>query len=303
MTRNDEQRIADMLEVADQIAALVDRGPTSFGSDIAVRFAIERLLEILGEAANAVSPATRERFPAVPWRDISRLRIVLAHHYHRVDPDQVWSMATHRLEPQLWSAVNQTANQHLLQRSDVGHFGEPVRAMLGTPSGDEIGVMAGITVGTCCGDGPLNVYGHDRNLAQSDAAELVADVACVHTDLTLHRDQILDTCPLLAPPRIAHVQDREARAPVALHLFTNDLELARLLVLIIEAEQNEVRSRHHVGGGLLQLCSAAGAAPPRDSRRVDQLKWSPRHAPRSRGPVAFTRRDASAVARCEGFHK
>ena len=94
MTHDDEQRIADMLEVADQIAELVRRGHSAFGSDIAVRFAIERLLEILGEAANSVSPATRARFPDVPWRDVSRLRIVLAHHYHRVDPDQVWSMAT-----------------------------------------------------------------------------------------------------------------------------------------------------------------------------------------------------------------
>lgn len=41
-----------------------------------------------------MSAATRDRFPEVPWRDVSRLRIVLAHHYHRVDPDQVWSMAT-----------------------------------------------------------------------------------------------------------------------------------------------------------------------------------------------------------------
>ena len=94
MTRDDEQRIADMLEVADQIAELVQRGRAAFDSDIAVRFAFERLLEILGEAANSVSNATRDRFPEVPWRDVSRLRIVLAHHYHRVDPEQVWSMAT-----------------------------------------------------------------------------------------------------------------------------------------------------------------------------------------------------------------
>jgi len=26
--------------------------------------------------------------------DVSRLRIVLAHHYHRVDADQVWVIAT-----------------------------------------------------------------------------------------------------------------------------------------------------------------------------------------------------------------
>lgn len=30
----------------------------------------------------------------MPWRDITRSRIVLAHHYHRVDPELVWAMAT-----------------------------------------------------------------------------------------------------------------------------------------------------------------------------------------------------------------
>jgi uncharacterized protein with HEPN domain len=32
--------------------------------------------------------------PDVDWRSISRLRIVLAHHYHRTDPDLIWSYAT-----------------------------------------------------------------------------------------------------------------------------------------------------------------------------------------------------------------
>ena len=104
MTRADEQRIADMQGVATQISELVQRGRDAFGRDIAVRFAIERLREILGEAASAVAPATQGQFPDVAWRDISRLRIVLAHHYHRVDPEQVWSMATHDV-PKLASAL------------------------------------------------------------------------------------------------------------------------------------------------------------------------------------------------------
>jgi uncharacterized protein with HEPN domain len=29
----------------------------------------------------------------VAWRDVGALRILLAHHYHRVDVDQVWQIA------------------------------------------------------------------------------------------------------------------------------------------------------------------------------------------------------------------
>jgi uncharacterized protein with HEPN domain len=42
----------------------------------------------------------------VPWRDIIGLRVVLAHHYHRVDPNQVWVIAVDevpRLAQQLQS--------------------------------------------------------------------------------------------------------------------------------------------------------------------------------------------------------
>lgn len=62
------------------------------GDPIRVR-AAERLLEIIGEAASMLSDHTTDRFPDVAWRDISRLRIVLAHHYQRVDPEQVWTIA------------------------------------------------------------------------------------------------------------------------------------------------------------------------------------------------------------------
>jgi uncharacterized protein with HEPN domain len=31
--------------------------------------------------------------PEVPWPDVIGLRTVLAHHYHRVDPDQLWTIA------------------------------------------------------------------------------------------------------------------------------------------------------------------------------------------------------------------
>jgi len=93
VSRSDEQRLADLLDAADELAAILDRGRPSFDADPILRRAAERLLEIIGEAANGLSEETTARHPSVPWRDITRLRILLAHHYHRVDPDQVWTIA------------------------------------------------------------------------------------------------------------------------------------------------------------------------------------------------------------------
>lgn len=97
MTRTDEERIEDMLEACRELMELVARGRQAFDGDRTVALAVERLLEIVGEAANALAEATRARYPTVPWRDITRLRIVLAHHYHRVDADLVWRIAVEQV--------------------------------------------------------------------------------------------------------------------------------------------------------------------------------------------------------------
>lgn len=52
------------------------------------------MLEIIGESSNSLSDETRKTLTGIEWEDIRRVRIVLAHHYHRVDSDQVWTMAT-----------------------------------------------------------------------------------------------------------------------------------------------------------------------------------------------------------------
>ncbi len=93
MTRGDDLRIADIRAAGRTIATLVARGRGAFDSDPAIQPALERFLEIIGEAAGALQEETRQSYPTVPWREIMRLRTVLAHHYHRVVPDQVWTSA------------------------------------------------------------------------------------------------------------------------------------------------------------------------------------------------------------------
>ena len=54
---------------------------------------MERLLEIIGEAANAISDEFKTSNSQVPWRHVVNLRHLLAHHYHRVEVDQIWTIA------------------------------------------------------------------------------------------------------------------------------------------------------------------------------------------------------------------
>lgn len=93
MSRTDAQRVLDILDAADQIAGVVKDGRNAWEQDRLRQLAVERLLEIIGESASALSGEYRAAYPDVPWRDVIGLRIVLAHHYHRVDPNQVWVIA------------------------------------------------------------------------------------------------------------------------------------------------------------------------------------------------------------------
>jgi len=93
VSRRDDERLADILDAAGQIGDVIGIGREAWEKDRIRQLAVERLLEIIGEAANPLSEDFRAQHSNVPWRDIIGLRIALAHHYHRVDPSQVWAIA------------------------------------------------------------------------------------------------------------------------------------------------------------------------------------------------------------------
>jgi uncharacterized protein with HEPN domain len=121
VSRRDDERVADILEAAGQVATAIGPGRDAWEEDRLRQLAVERLLEIIGEAASALSDEFRARYPGIPWRDIIGLRVVLAHHYHRVDPGQVWAIAAAEV-PRL---VQQQVTVHLSMR--------PRRAPVGGP--------------------------------------------------------------------------------------------------------------------------------------------------------------------------
>lgn len=97
MSRSDDLRMQDILDAAVQIRDVVADGREVWAKDCLRQLAVERLLEIIGESANALSDDFRAQYPGVPWRDVIGLHVVLAHHYHRVDPNQVWIIAAEEI--------------------------------------------------------------------------------------------------------------------------------------------------------------------------------------------------------------
>ena len=68
-----------------------------FDADDTLQFAVTHLIQIVGEAATQISPATRTNHPEVPWTDVAGMRHHIVHDYVNVDFDIVWETATRRL--------------------------------------------------------------------------------------------------------------------------------------------------------------------------------------------------------------
>ena len=62
--------------------------------DRMLRAAVERHIEIIGEAAGKVSKTFREEHAEIPWRKIIAQRHVLAHQYGEIEDDLIWKVAT-----------------------------------------------------------------------------------------------------------------------------------------------------------------------------------------------------------------
>ncbi len=93
--REPELTLRQIVEFADEIAALVaSRGPEDLGTNREFRRALERCVELVGEAATRLPEAWRASHPAIPWRQIIAMRNVMIHGYDEVIDVVLWDVAT-----------------------------------------------------------------------------------------------------------------------------------------------------------------------------------------------------------------
>ncbi len=78
--------------IAD-IRELTDGDEDGFEADRRAQQAVAYNLAVLGEAAKALSPELRARFPEVPWRIVIAQRNVVVHEYHSLNVNLLWSTA------------------------------------------------------------------------------------------------------------------------------------------------------------------------------------------------------------------
>ncbi len=61
------------------------------------QLAVERCLEILGEAARRISDRVRLEHPEIPWHQIIAQRNMLAHEYGDIRHEMIWRVVSERI--------------------------------------------------------------------------------------------------------------------------------------------------------------------------------------------------------------
>jgi len=88
------REVSDFAREAHDLAR--GRRRDELGTDLSFQRHAERIVQLIGEAANRLPAEVRERYPSVPWRNIIGMRNRLVHGYGGVDYDVVWDVITVR---------------------------------------------------------------------------------------------------------------------------------------------------------------------------------------------------------------
>lgn len=91
--------VEDMVEAMDKILKYLDTvdGFKEFLENDMVIDAVTRNYEIIGEAANQIPKAVKDKYPQLPWKQMYGLRNFAAHEYHNIDPKILWEIAEDHL--------------------------------------------------------------------------------------------------------------------------------------------------------------------------------------------------------------
>jgi len=105
---NQARTAAALLDMAEALESIQDfvagRTYDDYATDRMLRRAIERELEILGEAANRVPKAFQMDHNEIDWGKIVGLRNVIIHRYDQIEDERMWDVITIQV-PQLLAQV------------------------------------------------------------------------------------------------------------------------------------------------------------------------------------------------------
>ena len=89
----DKERLGHILDAITEIESYTANVELNgFLANSMMRFASVKQIEIIGEAANYITPETKALFSDIEWKQIVGMRHILIHEYFGVDANLVWQV-------------------------------------------------------------------------------------------------------------------------------------------------------------------------------------------------------------------
>jgi uncharacterized protein with HEPN domain len=92
--------LQDIVDYAEKAMRFMqDVSFDDFGDNEEKIFAVVKTLEIIGEAARHLPKSMRDKYAAVPWKQVTGMRDKMTHEYFSVDLEVVWRTVQEDLPP------------------------------------------------------------------------------------------------------------------------------------------------------------------------------------------------------------
>ncbi len=96
--RRDLDYLGDIVEAMEEVAEFIaGMSEDQFMYDRKTQRAVVRDLEVIGEAAKALSDDVRSQNPQIPWKGLAGVRDKMIHHYFGLDYQVIWTIASDEL--------------------------------------------------------------------------------------------------------------------------------------------------------------------------------------------------------------
>ena len=106
----DRQRLLHILEAINEIELYTNSTDLKdFLANSMMRFACVKQIEIIGEAANYITPKTKLIFSDLEWGQIVGMRHILVHEYFGMDFELIWQVVINDL-PVLREKISSVIN-------------------------------------------------------------------------------------------------------------------------------------------------------------------------------------------------
>jgi uncharacterized protein with HEPN domain len=103
--QKDRALLWDIKEAAQDILEFVEgMSSQDFETNKVVRYAVERQILVIGEAANKVSDSFKESNSQIPWSAIIGQRNIIAHEYGEILVERIW-LLTQKHIPELLKQI------------------------------------------------------------------------------------------------------------------------------------------------------------------------------------------------------